>query len=260
MASSTQMVLHCGARSCTHEELNGIPAPEPMGRWYPLAHSTVFHQVKETLMDAGFLVERERLALSRNDHRFFGTLDLRAELAPGVALAVGIRNSTDQSFPLGFCAGSRVFVCDNLSFNAELLVKRKHTKNGQTRFGNDIVTAIGTLEQFRIQESRRIEVMQMTEIGDDHADALILRAYERKIITAPSLPQVIKTWREPTHEEFAPRTLWSLMNACTEVLGKKATHNPQQYASTTMRLARHLAGPLAIEAVQDVEVLEAAGV
>jgi hypothetical protein len=33
-------------------------------------------------------------------------------LCPGVSLAVGIRNSWDQSFPLGFCAGARVFVCD----------------------------------------------------------------------------------------------------------------------------------------------------
>jgi hypothetical protein len=36
---------------------------------------------------------------------------------------------------------------------------------------------------------------------------------------APSaLPRVLKEYREPWHEEFMPRTAWSLYNAFTEVM------------------------------------------
>jgi hypothetical protein len=31
------------------------------------------------------------------------------------------------------------------------------------------------------------------------------------------LPKVIEAWDEPRHEEFAPRTAWSLFNAFIEV-------------------------------------------
>src|SRR4029079_3093952 len=99
----------------------------------------------QTLGEAGYQVERTKLGVSHDGQRFFGTLDLVAPLATGVTLAVGLRNSVDKSFPMGFCAGSRVFVCDNLAFRSDLLVRRKHTTNGQARFSNDIAAAVGSL-------------------------------------------------------------------------------------------------------------------
>src|SRR4051812_22884309 len=70
------------------------------------------------------------IRLSRGDARLFATVDLGSPLATGVTLAVGIRNSFDKSLPLGFVAGNRVFVCDNLAFRSDLSVKRKHTRFG----------------------------------------------------------------------------------------------------------------------------------
>ena len=34
---------------------------------------------------------------------------------------------------------------------------------------------------------------------------------------ASRLPKVIEAWEDPEHEEFTPRTAWSLFNAFTEV-------------------------------------------
>jgi hypothetical protein len=61
--------------------------------------------------------------LARKDARFFATLDLENEVCDGVRLAVGIRNSFDKSFPIGFCCGERVMVCDNLSFGSEVIIR-----------------------------------------------------------------------------------------------------------------------------------------
>jgi hypothetical protein len=233
----SNLVLHKGARRVGLEELLVVPAPPGEGRWYPLSHGAVLNRVKETLGEAGYEVKREDLALSRGNARFFGTLDLNSPLADGVGLSVGVRNSTDKSFPIGFVAGNRVFCCDNLAFRSDLIsVRRKHTRYGEQRFALDIAAAMTSLDLFRESEAERIEAMQTTEVDDTRAESLILRAFERGIITAPTLPGAIREWRKPSHEEFQPRTYFSLMNAVTTALGEKARKNPSGYAVTTVRL------------------------
>jgi hypothetical protein len=196
----------------------------------------VIDAVGRTLGDAGFAVRSTKFALSRGNARMFSTMDLESPLAAGVSLAVGIRNSTDKSFPLGFCAGSRVFVCDNLAFRSDLLVRRKHTRFGQDRFGEAIAQAVQSLDGFRKAEGERIRHLQLTDLTDPTAESLILRGYEQGMVTHRQLPTVIKEWREPSFEEFLPRTLWSLLNAFTTALGGVHTANPQRFCALTMKL------------------------
>ncbi len=110
--STTTLVTHCGAREVSRDELNHIEAPPTTQTWFPVRHSTVVESVGDLLQTGGFQIHKATYAVSRQGARMFATLDLATPLVPGVSLAVGLRNSTDQSFPLGFCAGSRVFVCD----------------------------------------------------------------------------------------------------------------------------------------------------
>jgi hypothetical protein len=200
----------------------------------------VLTTVKETLGEAGYEVRSEQLALNGSGTRFFGTLDLATPIATGISLAVGIRNSTDKSFPLGFCGGSRVFVCDNLAFRADLLVKRKHTINGARNFQGAIAQAVMSLGEFKEMEAGRVKKMQERELTSDKADSLILRSYARGMISALQLPLVLQEWQEPSHEDFGPRTAWSLFNAFTTVLRERATLHPSRYAVQTMRLSAML--------------------
>jgi hypothetical protein len=241
MANAT-LVLHRGSREVSREELDTVPVPPATSTWFPVRHGLVLHTALDTLQKAGFAVERTRLALSRGDARFFGTLDLATPLADGVTLAVGIRNSIDKSLPIAFCAGSRVFCCDNLAFRSEIVVARKHTRNGQARFNEAICRAVQSLHPYREAEAARICHFQHTELSADAADALLLRAYEQEILTAPLLPRVLREWREPSFEEFRPRTLWSLFNAFTTVLTERQRTNPQQFAAMTIRLHDFLGG------------------
>jgi hypothetical protein len=235
MAQSA-LVLHKGAQTVSADELQRYVAPPPEGRWYPLAHARVVETVKTTLREAGYDIKKEQYGVMRDGTRFFGTLDLGAPLTSGVSLAVGVRNSVDKSFPIGFCAGSRVFVCDNLAFRSELLVRRKHTLNGERNFVRAIAGAVTTLTTFRETEGERIRRLMYQDLGDDQADALILRAFERGIIGARELPKVLHEWRNPPHEEFQPRTAWSLFNAFTSALKDRAVSQPHQFAHQTMRL------------------------
>jgi hypothetical protein len=118
-----------------------------------------------------------------------------------------------------------------------LLVNRKHTLNGNARFREAIVQAVQGLETFRAVESRRVELMRAAALTDVEAESLILRAYERRIVSHRLLPDVIRGWREPGHDDFQARTTWSLYNAFTGALADRARSNPQQHAALTMRLA-----------------------
>lgn len=228
--------LHRGAKTVTEEELTAYKAPEPEGRWYPLSHSRVLTVVKQTLDEAGFSVGRQQLGVMRDGSRFFGTLDLKTPISEGVALTVGVRNSVDKSFPLGFCAGSRVFVCDNLAFSAELLVKRKHTIFGERDFIRRIAEAVASLNGFREQEAEKIDRLKGFELSPELAEALMLRAYERGIVGARDLPRVIRLWREPLHDEFRVSTAWSLLNTFTDAMRERSVKQPQDFAVSTMRL------------------------
>lgn len=241
MATSA-LVTHCGAREVSREELYQILAPSGTATWFPLAHSTVVETVEETLQSGGFRVRGAKYALSRNDHRLFATLDLDVPLAGSdVTLAVGVRNSTDKSLPLGFCAGNRVFVCDNLSFRSELLVTRKHTRYGKDRFHEAICEAVASLHQFQTSEARRIQQFQHLILSDERAESLILRSYERGIISHRFLPAVIQNWRDKGGEEFQDRSLWCLENAFTAALRGVRDANPQRFCGLSIDLQSLLA-------------------
>ena len=178
-----------GAKEIDRETLSRVEPPPRTDTWFPVRHSLVLDLVGGMLEQSGFRIKAERLGLSKDEHRFFGTLDLETPLVEGVsALSVGIRNSTDQTFPLGFCAGSRTFICDNLAFSADLIVKRKHTANGERRFREAIGLAVQSLDQFRLTETRRIEFMRQTVLPPYEAEAQMITAFERGLISTRTLP------------------------------------------------------------------------
>lgn len=234
--AATDLCLHAGAREVTRDELNVVEAPPPTATWFPIKHGVVVGTVQEALRQGGFSVERARYALSRSNARLFSTMDLSSPLVGGVNLAVGIRNSIDKSLPLGFCAGSHVFVCDNLCFRSDLLVTRKHTRFGQDRFQEAISQAVQSLNQFKETEATRIKQFQQTILPEEWASHLLLKAYERKLVSHLILPKILQEWREPQFEEFQERTLWSFLNAFTTVLRDRQKSNPQHFAATTMAL------------------------
>ena len=201
------------------------------------------------LRTCGIQIQKATYAVSHLGARMFATLDLATPVGTGVSLAVGIRNSSDQSVCLGFCAGARVFVCSNLAFRSELLVSRKHTRFGQDRFREAIAQAVGSLGQFQQVEADRIRRFQHLTLSDERAESLILRSFERGFVSYRALPAVIQEWRQPSFDFGSDPSLWRLFNAWTTVLAPVAKRSPQRFAALTMDLQRmldeHLPPPVA---------------
>ena len=245
VAAKTTLVCHRGAREVTREQLASVPCPEPQGRWRPVPFHQVLEYAERSLADAGYRVGKLALALSRRDERFFGTLTLDCPVGSGADLAVGIRSSHDQSLALGWCCGQRVFVCDNLAFSSDRVISRKHTSHGAARYQEAIARAVSELADYREFESFRIRQMQRTELTDQQAESVLLRAFEAGIVGPRALPVAVSQWREPSFTDFAEtKNAWRLYNALTYALGRRARSNPQAHAHATIRVgALVLPGP-----------------
>jgi hypothetical protein len=245
----SNLVLHRGAREVDIEELDKVPCPHPTDTWFPVKHSVVLDRVSQTLTGAGFGIEAMQLSLARDNQRFFGTLTLKNRLNNDACLAVGVRNSTDKSFPIGLVCGSRVFVCDNLCFSSEIVIARRHTRYGADRFNEAVSKAVLGLREYQASATQRIAQLQNWELSILEADSLLLKSFETGIVSSRLLPAVIAAWRSPEHVEFQPRNGWSLLNAFTGVLKERQHKAPQEAALQTIQLQRLLSPPDVVDAI-----------
>lgn len=242
MAEATLLAMS-GARRVSREDLGLIGAPAASRTHFPIAHNEIVDVCEQTLQDAGYGIRSAEYALSQSGQQMFCTYTLTTTLANGACvLAVGLRSSYNKTLPLGLVAGTRVLVCSNLAFHADLInIRRLHTKNASLRFSQDIVGAIKLIPSFQESESKRIEMLKRTTLSEDQAEALILRSViDRRIIPNRLLPKLVHEWREPTHDEFRSRSAWSLFNAFTTVLGERHDRNPNEHAHRSMRLYKLL--------------------
>jgi hypothetical protein len=130
---------------------------------------------------------------------------------------VGIRNSHDKTFPAGIVAGTHVMCCDNLAFSGEVQISRKHTRYALRDLPLMTSRAVGQLSLKLHNLDQRILCYHETPINDPRAHDIVVRALDSGVITTTQVPEVLAEWREPSHEQFQPRTAWSLFNAFTEV-------------------------------------------
>jgi|SRR5579863_4831832 len=257
MATST-LINHKGAHIVEPAELALIKAPPPTETWFPIAHSNVLESVRNALIGAGYQIQRQQLSVAHEGHRFFGTLDLTTRINDEISLAVGIRNSTDKSFPIGWCCGQRVFVCDNLAFTSEIVIAKKHTRNGETRYLEALARAVATLSTYKETAASWIARLQDWQISPQETDSLILRSYEKGLIGPRLLPDLINEVRHPEHEQFqGPMTGWKLWNCFTAVLRTMQEKQPSQAALRTIRLQGLLTPP---KEILDVEFNKVAAV
>jgi len=213
------LVLHCGASSVDRAAVKNVRTPIATHTWSPIPHLRFVEQVERSLRLSHLEIVNQAHALSHEGDRYFGLIQVEGGRSNrDYSLVLGLRNSHDKRFPAGLVAGAQVFVCDNLSFHGEVQLSRKHTRF----IGRDLPMltqrAIGQLqEKWHHQEERIDRYMEYT-IDDRDAHDLMVRAVDVGVCPVTTLPKVVQEWREPSHEVFRERTVWSLFNGFTEAL------------------------------------------
>lgn len=223
------LMLHAGAEAVLPEALRQLPTPAATATHVPIAHGEVVDMVKYSLGYFGHEIVEENYGVTPDGNRFFGLLSLRSDYGDYTD-TVGLRNSHDKKFPIGISFGSRVFVCDNLAFNGDTVIKRRHTVNAKRDLPGIVAGVVEPLRQKREQQHEQFERYQSATLTDNEVDQLIMRLYRQGAINVTTIGKVLGNYENPPHD-WGDRTAWRLFNAVTYALEGKVAEDP---TSTTV--------------------------
>jgi hypothetical protein len=213
------LILHCGAQRAEFDEVRRVATPRPTQSWQPIPHDQLITTVQQTLARSRLHLGLQAHSLTHDGQRYFGLMEIRShKTSEDYCWVLGLRNSHDKTFPAGIVAGASVMCCDNLSFSGEVKFARKHTRFIVRDLPQITERAIGQLMAKWHDQDKRIAAYKQLEITDTAAHDLVIRATDVGVCSNRLIPSVLHEWREPRHEVFQSRNVWSLFNAFTESL------------------------------------------
>ncbi len=213
-----QLVLHRSGWEATKTDLAAATVPEPTDSYHPVPYNRFVEEVELHVPRFGLTVQSQQFALAREGNQMFGVITCtNGHNAGDYALAIGLRNSYDRSLSVGLVAGTRVFCCDNLAFSGEIAMVRKHTANVFRDLPDLIYRMLSQVTVLKARTDEEIARMKLLPLTPERAHHVMVAAIRVGITPASRLPKILEAWDEPKHEEFEPRTAWSLFNAFTEV-------------------------------------------
>ena len=211
----SEATLIASTAKLTRPQLADVPTPLGTATHRPVPHAEIVEALVETLSFRHIGVVTEEYAVSKDGMKMFGVLDLDTGM-PGCRFSVGIRNSHDRSMRLAAVVGVRVLVCEYMAFSGDFQpVLAKHSKN----FSLQNALSIGVDQMQRNFDGMRkqVEAWRESQLSDTVAKLIIYRAFIESDLEVPKhlAKPVHDLYFSPKHEEFQPRTMWSLSNAFT---------------------------------------------
>jgi hypothetical protein len=213
--SETSTLIGYQGRTISREELALVPTPLPTDTHRPVPHHDVINALVETLGFRHIGVVHDEYAVSPDGMKMFGVLDLATEMH-GCRFSIGVRNSHDKSMRLAMTVGYRVFVCSNMAFSGDFQpLLAKHSKS----FSLIDAISVGVDRMQRNFEPMRqqVETWRAQQLTSATAKLIIYRAFIEDELDAPKhlARRVHELYFAPEHDDFQPRTMWSLSNAFT---------------------------------------------
>ena len=218
------LMLHAGAEPVAYAALRDLPVPAATETHVPIAHSAVVDMVKYSLGFFGHEIVGEDYGVTPDGARFFGVLSLASDYGDYTD-TVGLRNSHDKRFPIGISFGSRVFVCDNLAFAGDHVIRRKHTANAKRDLPGLVAEVVEPLRDQRVAQARRFDSYRATALDEVEVDHCIMQFYRNDVINVTRIADVLEAYQNPPHD-WGDETAWRLFNAATFALAGKVAENP----------------------------------
>lgn len=236
----SKLMLHCGGKPATKEELDLVPLPSETATYKPVSHFALTERVLSISQDLlkGYALASESYGLAREGCQLFALATFRNG-DEEMGLSLGWRNSYDKSLTVGFACGANVFVCDNLALSGDVSILRKHTGGIWAELEDRLLAtcyrATKQYEQISISKDKMKEIA----FDDRKAFQVMGELYGNNIISPRQLSVVKAEWLKPSHEVFEARTAWSLYNANTEALKSSP---PAQVMENHIELSKWFAG------------------
>ena len=221
-------------RFVSRDEVAMTGTPSSTATWRPVPHIDVIEAVTEVVKAHSWKIEGEKFGLAHDGQKMFGVMEISSSSSPEWHRCIGLRNSHDKSFAVGLSAGIVVCVCTNMAFGGTTIIKRRHTSG--IVLAELIDRAVASLEDdFLTVETVSEEMKDAYLKDDDEARSCIVRAAELGVINSCDILPVYREFKQPSHEEFAEPTRWSLMNAMSEIVKK---YSPQRVDHSYLALNR----------------------
>ena len=212
--NNATLIAARGTQRVSRDALKTLPVPEATRTHQPVSHYQLVVTLIESLGFRHIQVLQDEYAVSPDGARMFGVLDLDHEFS-GCRFALGIRNANDRSMRLAMTAGYRALVCSNMAFKGDFQpVLAKHSKS--FNLADSLAVGLDKMQRNFEPIQRTVEDWRRCCLSDDQAKRIIYAAFVEGKLEAPNLiRRVHELYFNPPHEEFRPRTLWSLSNAFT---------------------------------------------
>ena len=213
------LIAHVNSDEVTREQLSHIELAKdnpPTPTFRPIKHIELVETITRATQTLNLEIIEEKFAIRRDGEMLFGVMKLSHAVQKDLVTSLGFRHANNRTMSIQMVSGVNVFVCDNMSFRGDSIVlKQRHTHSFSLT-----AQIMEGLERWKMHTDvllNEIDHMRHFTLGENGAKAFILDAFVQGIMPLRFMPDVVKEWKEPRHEDFAPRTLWSLANAFTEV-------------------------------------------
>jgi hypothetical protein len=218
------LMLHAGAEPVDYAGLASLPVPAATETHVPIAHSAVVDMVKYSLGFYGHEIVEEHFGVTPDGLRFFGVLSLASDYGDYTD-TVGLRNSHDKRFPIGISFGSRVFVCDNLAFAGDHVIKRKHTARAKYELPSLVAEVVEPLRETRVEQAQTFEMYQATRLNAKQVDHAIMQLFRSGIIGVQRITEVLDAYEKPQCD-WGGETAYRLFNAVTFTMNGRVMESP----------------------------------
>ena len=192
------LIAHCDTDYVEEGQVLDIEPVEGTETWKPVSHRDVIIPLQNALATTGMKIARKTYSLSPNGHKMFAVWQLD-NVDGGMAYTLGVRNSMDKSLALGIVAGTKILVCDNLSFSGDFIRFRKHTKGIVDELDQLCLEAVrnvtGSLKDFAEWHKRLVTYV----LRRRQAEVLTFRAMEKGVMS----PSQFRAFYELYFEEGA---------------------------------------------------------
>lgn len=229
--------------------LANLQTPPPMGsRHAPYPFYNFATDTVNAIERAGFTVEQEDYAITKDEQRMFGLLNVSRPVvpvdnpfqkwSPKWNLLVGLRGAHDQSVSRSLVVGSHVMVCSNLCFHGDLgNWSSKQTTNIAHRIPDMVADAVSGLGDAGRKLTIDFDAFNEQKISRETGDKILLSIYRSGGFSASQMGRAVDDWDECSEPEHTTngRNLWWLFNSCTHALkptGANVNHGDIQHRST----------------------------
>ena len=215
-----------------------VPEVEGTETWVPVHHGVFIDNLNLALESEGLSVVNKDYSQNSNGMRMFGVWQLQA-YDNRMAFALGLRNAMDKSMALGITAGTRVFVCDNLTFSGDFIQFRRHTKHIFAELFTLCREAVAGLTSNLIEFAKWHDSMRSFYLSRQSAQLLTFKAIENNIIAPSRFRKFHGLYFDEKASYGTKNDLWSWHEAVTELMRDSNLFTVQQRNAGLNRICQY---------------------